>query len=58
MDTVTGLAALDAEITRQATMIAYVNDFYLLALASLMALPLLLLIKRPRLGAAAARASG
>lgn len=55
--TATGLAALDAEITRQATMIAYVNDFYLLALASLMALPLLLLIKTPKLGAAAARAA-
>jgi hypothetical protein len=36
-------------------MIAYVNDFYLLAIASLIGLPLLLLVKTPRLGAAAPR---
>lgn len=49
--TASGLAVLDAEITRQAAMLAYINDFYLLAIASLIGLPLLLLVKTPRLGA-------
>ena len=43
-----GLAALDAEITRQAAMIGYVNDFHMLAIGSLVGLPLLLFLRRPR----------
>jgi len=47
-----GLAALDAEVTRQATMIAYNNDFKLLLVLTLAVAPLLLLLRKPR-GAAA-----
>jgi MFS transporter, DHA2 family, multidrug resistance protein len=37
-----GIAALNAEVTRQAAIIAYVNDFKLLFIVSLLMLPLLL----------------
>jgi DHA2 family multidrug resistance protein len=43
-----GLAALNQEITRQAAMIAYLDDFKLMMLATLLALPLLLLLKPRR----------
>jgi len=39
-----GIVALNAEVTRQATIIAYVNDFKLLFVVSLLMLPLLLLM--------------
>jgi len=42
-----GLAAINAEITRQAELIAYVNDFYLLCFVTLGMIPLALLLKRP-----------
>lgn len=42
-----GLAALDNEITRQAAMIAYANDFYLIVLVSLVAVPLIFLMRPP-----------
>ncbi len=42
-----GFAALEAEITRQAAMIAYVNDFRMIMVASLVALPLLFLLRAP-----------
>jgi DHA2 family multidrug resistance protein len=42
-----GLAALNAEVTRQATMIAYLDDFWMMLLLTLAVLPLLLLIKPP-----------
>jgi DHA2 family multidrug resistance protein len=42
-----GLAALNQEITRQAAMIAYIDDFKLMMVTTLLALPLLLLL-RPR----------
>jgi MFS transporter, DHA2 family, multidrug resistance protein len=42
-----GRAALNAEITRQATIIAYVDDFKLMMLVSLAAIPLVLLLRRP-----------
>lgn len=42
-----GLAALDAEITRQAAMIAYINDFYLVILVAIASMPLLLLLRPP-----------
>jgi len=41
-----GIAALDAEVTRQAAMVAYVDDFKLIMFA-LGALPLLLLMRDP-----------
>jgi DHA2 family multidrug resistance protein len=43
----TGVAALNAEVTRQAQMIAYINDFYFMGIMILMTLPLLLLLRRP-----------
>ena len=42
-----GAAALDAEITRQATIIAYVDDFKLMMLVSALALPLVFMLRKP-----------
>jgi DHA2 family multidrug resistance protein len=42
-----GVAALNAEITRQAQMIAYINDFYFMVIIIVIALPLILLLRRP-----------
>ncbi len=42
-----GRALLDAEITRQATTIAYIDDFKLLMLVTLISMPLVLLLRRP-----------
>ena len=39
------LAALNEEITRQATMIAYLDDFWLMLIMTLLVIPLLLLIR-------------
>src|SRR5215204_729703 len=48
-----GLTALNAEVTRQAAMVGYVNDFQLMMLAALLSLPLLLFLRgEPRLSAA------
>ncbi len=41
------LAELNGEITRQASMIAYVDDFWLMLILTLMVIPLLLLIRPP-----------
>jgi MFS transporter, DHA2 family, multidrug resistance protein len=43
-----GRAALNAEITRQATAIAYLNDFKLMMLVALLAMPMVLLLKPAR----------
>jgi DHA2 family multidrug resistance protein len=43
-----GLAALNHEVTRQAAMVAYVNDFKMMMLIALLSLPLLLLLREPR----------
>jgi DHA2 family multidrug resistance protein len=43
-----GVAALNAEVTRQAAMIGYIDDFKLMMLVILCSLPLLLLIKGAR----------
>jgi DHA2 family multidrug resistance protein len=43
-----GLSALNAEITRQASMVAYVDDFKLLLFLSLVSLPLLLIMHAPK----------
>jgi DHA2 family multidrug resistance protein len=49
-----GAAALDAMITQQSSMIAYVNDFRLMLYLTLAVIPLLLFIKTPsRAGAQA-----
>ena len=42
-----GVAALNAEVTRQASIVAYVDDFKLLFLVCLALAPLLLLMRRP-----------
>jgi len=47
-----GIAALNAEVTRQAQMIAYIDDFHFMVIIILVSLPLLLLLRRPK------RASG
>jgi len=49
-----GVAALNAEVTRQAAMVGYVDDFKLMMLMILAALPLVLLIRTGRPGARAA----
>jgi MFS transporter, DHA2 family, multidrug resistance protein len=53
MHSTAGLAALNAEVTRQAAMIAYINDFKLMMIATLAALPLLLLMRNPRIAVGA-----
>jgi DHA2 family multidrug resistance protein len=40
-----GVAALNAEVTRQAAMIGYIDDFKLMMLVIVLALPLVLLIR-------------
>ena len=51
-----GVAALNAEITRQASMVAYIDDFKMMMLVLLCSLPLVLLIrvapKRPSVATA------
>jgi DHA2 family multidrug resistance protein len=43
-----GLAALNAEVTRQASMVAYIDDFKLMMLIALATVPLLLLLRDTR----------
>lgn len=45
LDSATGLALLDQEIQRQAATIAYINDFYLLMVVALIAMPLLVFLR-------------
>jgi DHA2 family multidrug resistance protein len=47
------VAMMDVEINRQALMIAYIDDFYVMMILSLCALPLLLLMKKGKAGGAA-----
>jgi DHA2 family multidrug resistance protein len=44
------LRMIDGEVNRQAAMIAYVDDFWLMALLSIAAVPLVLLMRRSRSG--------
>jgi DHA2 family multidrug resistance protein len=44
-----GRAALDSEVTRQALTIAYLNDFRFMMYLCLLAVPLLLLLRSPRI---------
>ena len=46
--TTVGLAALDAEVTKQASVVAYADDFKLMMLVALVALPLIFLLRRAR----------
>ena len=52
--TPSGIAALNAEATRQAAMVAYVDNFRLMMIIVIVSLPLLLLLRRPRPAAAGA----
>jgi MFS transporter, DHA2 family, multidrug resistance protein len=45
--TAAGRAALDAVVTRQAQIIAYIDDYQLLMIATLAVLPLLMVFKKP-----------
>jgi DHA2 family multidrug resistance protein len=40
--------ALNEEITRQASMIAYINDFKLMMIVTLISLPFVLLLSSPK----------
>jgi MFS transporter, DHA2 family, multidrug resistance protein len=61
LNTPSGMAALNAEVTRQAAMVAYIDDFKLMMLITLASVPLLLLLReerrRPPLVAVAATAA-
>ncbi|MBV9199920.1 MAG: DHA2 family efflux MFS transporter permease subunit [Alphaproteobacteria bacterium] len=48
LTTPSGIAALNAEVTRQAEMVAYVNDYALMMVIVLLLIPLLLLVRRAR----------
>jgi DHA2 family multidrug resistance protein len=45
--TAAGRASLDSLITLQAVIIAYIDDFKLLMILSIVALPLVLLLRKP-----------
>jgi DHA2 family multidrug resistance protein len=49
-----GVAALNHEITRQAQMIAYIDDFHMMLLIIILAAPFILLLRRPRRGSQSA----
>ncbi len=47
-ETVQGLSAISSEITRQATMIGYLNSFAFFALTAAIAMPLMLLLRKKK----------
>ncbi len=47
LTTIEGMAALNHEVTRQATMVAYLDDFKLMMIIAIAALPLVLLLPKP-----------
>jgi len=54
--TSTGLAMLNSEVTRQGVLIGYLDDFGIMMVVTLVAIPLLLLIRSPRRADASAAA--
>ena len=52
--TAAGRAALDAVVTQQAQIIAYIDDYKFLMIATLAVIPLLVVFKKPKTGAAVA----
>jgi DHA2 family multidrug resistance protein len=46
--TVAGVTSLNGEVTRQASMVAYVDDFRLMFIITIACMPMLLLMRRPR----------
>jgi len=57
LTTPSGLAALNAEATRQAAMVAYIDNFKMMMVLVIATLPLLLLMRRPRPAPIAATAA-
>ena len=57
LTTPSGVAALNAEATRQAAMVAYIDDYMMMMILVIAALPLLLLLRRPRPAPLAAQAA-
>jgi DHA2 family multidrug resistance protein len=57
LSTLPGVASLNAEITRQATMIAYRDDFRLMLIVTVAVIPLLLMMRPPRRDSTAAATS-
>jgi len=55
MATQAGPALINNEVTRQASMIAYVDDYWLMLLLTLTVIPMLLLIRPPKAAAAPAQ---
>jgi len=55
--TTAGLELINGEVTRQATLIAYLGDFRLMMVMAIVAIPLLLLIRRPARAPAAGTAA-
>ena len=56
-DTLAGLAVINSEVTRQGTLIGYLDDFGIMMVVTVLAIPLLLLIRSPRrMGGSAAPA--
>ena len=55
--TATGLELINGEVTRQATLIAYLGDFRLMMVMAIVAIPLLMLIRRPARKAAGSTAA-
>ena len=45
------IAMMDAQVNRVAAMIGYVNDFHLMMIAMIVSLPLIFLLRRPRISA-------
>ena len=43
-----GIAVLNDEVLRQATMIGYINSFYLFSLTAALSVPLVLIFSRPQ----------
>jgi DHA2 family multidrug resistance protein len=56
LQTQQGVAALNAEVTRQASMIAYIDDFKLMMIMALILIPLVLLFSAPPKAAGGAAA--
>ncbi|HEX3367648.1 MDR family MFS transporter [Phenylobacterium sp.] len=46
--TAAGITALNGEVTRQASMVAYVDDFRLMFIITIACMPMLLLMRKPR----------
>ena len=48
LTTTVGMEGLDAEVSRQAAMVSYIDVFHLMFLTTLAAIPLVLLLRKPR----------